>query len=252
VVTNDDSELATSLASEIATMYWQRRFDLEPRMWKPAEAIADSLTQGDGTVLLLEASDCAGGGACGDSAGALRALVEAGLDVQSLAYIVDPEAVAICHSHKVGDEVPLTLGYKVDPRWGEPFPVTARVEGLSNGRFVYTGGIWGGQTGEMGPSARLRIGNVQVLVTTFATYDWTDEQFRSVGMDPASARFVVVKNPMNYRVGYAGRFRAAYVLDTPGATPASVRHVKFARLKRPYFPVDEDIPGLQPAVVRSR
>jgi microcystin degradation protein MlrC len=252
VVANGDMELAASLAAEIAAMYWQRRFDLEPRIWKPAEAIADAMSQEDGTVLLLETSDCAGGGACGDSAAALRALVLANLDVQSLAYVVDPEAAAICHSHNVGNEVRVTLGHKVDRRWGEPFLVTARLEGLSNGRFVYSGGIWGGQNGEMGPSARLRIGNVNVLVTTFATYDWADEQFRSVGMDPASARFVVVKNPMNYRVGYAGRFRAAYVLDTPGATPASIRHVNFSRLKRPYFPVDEDIPGLQPTILRGR
>jgi microcystin degradation protein MlrC len=252
VVTDDDPERAEELAAEIASMYWQRRFDLEPRIWKPAEAIADAMAQGDGTILLLETSDCVGGGASGDSAGALRSLVEAGLDVLSLAYVVDPEAAAICHSHKVGAEIQLTLGHKVDPRWGKPFLVVARLEGLSDGRFVYTGGIWGGQTGEMGPSARLRIGNVEVLVTTFATYDWADEQFRSVGMDPATARFVVVKNPMNYRVGYSGRFRAAYVLDTPGATPASIRDVKFARLKRPYFPVDQDIPGLRPTVVRGR
>jgi microcystin degradation protein MlrC len=97
----------------------------------------------------------------------------------------------------------------------------------------------------------LRAGNVDILVTSFATYDWADEQFRAVGMDPAAARFVVVKNPMNYRVGYAGRFVAAYVLDTPGATPASLRHVRFSRLERPYFPADEEIPGLEPALLRG-
>ena len=85
-----------------------------------------------------------------------------------------------------------------------------------------------------------------------SAHDWADEQFRSMGMDPGGARFLVVKNPMNYRVGYAGRFCAAYVLDTPGATPASLRHVKFSRLQRPYFPADEDIPGLEPVILRGR
>jgi microcystin degradation protein MlrC len=104
----------------------------------------------------------------------------------------------------------------------------------------------------MGPSARLRCGNVEVLVATHATYDWADEQYRSMGMDAAGAKFVVAKNPMNYRVGYAGRFQAAFVLDTPGPTIASVRNVAFQRVKRPYFPVDEEIPGLQPVVYRNR
>jgi microcystin degradation protein MlrC len=252
VVTDGDPERAASLATEIAEMYWRRRFDLEPRIWKPAEAIADAARHGEGAVLLLETSDCAGGGACGDSVATLRELVDAKLDVRSLAPVVDPQAAALCHAHHAGDTLQLTLGHKVDPRWGVPFSVSARVENLTDGRFVYTGGIWGGQTGEMGPSAWLRAGNVDILVTTFATYDWADEQFRSIGMDLAAARFIVVKNPMNYRVGYAGRFRAAYVLDTPGPTPASLRHVKFSRLERPYFPADEDIPGLQPVILRGR
>lgn len=252
VVTDGDPVLAEALATEIAEMYWGLRFDLEPRIWTPADAIADAARYGDGTILLLETSDCAGGGACGDSAFALAALVAADLPVRSLAPIVDPKAASLCHTHKPGDTVQLTLGHKIDPRWGQPLPITAQIQALSDGRFIYSGGIWEGLPGEMGPTAWLRAGNVDILVTSFATYDWADEQFRSTGMDPAAARFIVVKNPMNYRVGYAGRFLAAYVLDTPGATPASLRHVKFSRLQRPYFPADEEIPGLKPVLLRGR
>ena len=42
---------------------------------------------------------------------------------------------------------------------------------------------------------------------------------------PGFAKFVVVKNPMNYRLGYAGVFKEAYILDTPGPTPAVLHHV---------------------------
>jgi microcystin degradation protein MlrC len=252
VVTDGDPALAVSLATGIAQMYWRLRFALEPRIWTPAEAIADAARQPPGTILLLETSDCAGGGACGDSVHALAALVAAQLPVRPLAPVVDPAAAALCHTRQPGDTVSLLLGHQIDPRWGQPLPLTARIEALTDGRFVYSGGIWEGQAGEMGPTAWLRAGNVDILVTSFATYDWADEQFRAVGMDPAAARFVVVKNPMNYRVGYAGRFVAAYVLDTPGATPASLRHVRFSRLERPYFPADEEIPGLEPVLLRGR
>ncbi|MFN7921588.1 MAG: M81 family metallopeptidase [Bryobacteraceae bacterium] len=251
VVTDGDESLAEQLARTIATKYWDSRFDLEARVLTPAEAIATAENI-PGTVLLLETSDCAGGGATGDSAAALRALVEANPEGRSLAPVVDPEAAALCHCHSPGDEVELTLGHKLDPRWGQPFPVTARLERLSDGKFVYSGGIWSGQTADMGPSAMVRVGNVEILITTFATYDWADEQYRALGMDPEGARFIVVKNPMNYRVGYADRFNAAFVLDTPGPTPASLRNVQFQRLARPYFPADEDIDGLEPTVVRGR
>ena len=102
----------------------------------------------------------------------------------------------------------------------------------------------------MGPSAVLHVGSLQVLIATYATYDWADEQFRSVALDIRSAKFIVVKNPMNHRLGYAGISKAAFVLDTPGPTPATLRHVHFKNVQRPYYPADLDIPELEPVVFR--
>jgi microcystin degradation protein MlrC len=163
--------------------------------------------------------------------------------------VVDPEAAALCRRAGAGREVTLLLGHKLDPRWGEPVRVTGRIACLGDGTFRYTGGIWEGQEGHMGPCAVLEVGPVRVLIATHATYDWADEQFRSVGLDARTARFVVVKNPMNHRLGYAGLYREAYLLDTPGPTPAVLRGVRYRHLRRPYYPADQDIPGLKPRTV---
>ena len=48
-----------------------------------------------------------------------------------------------------------------------------------------------------------------------------------------------------------GISKGALVVDTPGPTPASVRHFPYRRMKRPFFPLDPDIPGLQPTVFLS-
>ena len=93
------------------------------------------------------------------------------------------------------------------------------------------------------------IGSIQVLVASHGTYDWLDEQYRSMGLDPAAAYFIVAKNPMNYRRAYGDIARAFLVLDTPGPTPATLRHVQFKKLERPYFPLDEEIPGLEPTIL---
>ena len=77
-----------------------------------------------------------------------------------------------------------------------------------------------------------------------------DEQFQAMGLNAAKAKFVVAKNPMNYRNVYADAARAAYILDTPGPTPASVRHVDFKKLQGPFFPRDTDIAGLRPTILR--
>lgn len=249
VITDGDEARAVAIASELALAYWQRRRELEPRTWTPDEAIVAGLEVEGGPVVLVETADCCGGGAAGDSVASLVALLKHAPDAISLVPVVDPEAAAACHRAGSGATVTVHLGHRQDPRWGSPLAVSGRVEHLSDGRFRYEGGIFEGVEGEMGPSAVLAVGGVRVLVTTHATYDWRDEQYRSVGLDPATAKFVVAKNPMNYRMAY-DYAPAVFVLTTPGPTPATVRHVQFSKLKRPYFPVDEEIPDLQPVILR--
>jgi microcystin degradation protein MlrC len=167
-----------------------------------------------------------------------------------LVYVVDPEAAAACQQAGVGQTVTVALGHKLDPRWGEPITVTGVVTHLSDGRFRYVGGIWDGLMGEMGPSAVLTIGQVQVLVTTHSTYDWMDEQLRAVGLDPATAKFVVAKNPMNYRQAYGHLAKGVFILDTPGPTPPTMRYTEYRHIQRPYFPRDQNIPGLTPKILQ--
>ena len=60
-------------------------------------------------------------------------------------------------------------------------------------------------------------------------------------LDPHEAKFIVAKNPMNYRQAYGDFATAVIVLDTPGPTPATLKHVDFKKLQRPYFPADPDV-----------
>ncbi|MSS70860.1 MAG: M81 family peptidase [Candidatus Latescibacteria bacterium] len=250
VITDGDPDGAVRLARQLAEQYWARRFDLEPEVLPPREAIARGLQVEGGPVVLVETADCCGGGAAGDSPATLKALLEMNVTQPSLVPIVDPDAAAACHRAGPGREITVPLGHRLDPRWGQPVTVTGRVTRLSDGRFRYTGGIWSDVEGNMGPSAVLSIGAIQVLVTTHGTYDWADEQSRALDLTPPDAKFIVAKNPMNYRMAYGPVARAVFILDTPGPTPATIRHVRYKHLQRPYFPLDPDIPGLAPTILQ--
>jgi microcystin degradation protein MlrC len=252
VITDNDMKMAEEMAAEIAMRHWSHRFALDPEVFTPAQAIERGLQIEGGPILLVETADCCGGGAAGDSVATLKALLTADVPQTSLAPVVDPDAAAQCHNAGVGQEVTLLLGHKLDPKWGEPLKVMGTVARLGDGHFKYSGGFWAGVEADMGPCAVLQVGAVQVLITTNATYDWADEQFATMGMDARSAKFVVVKNPMNYRVGYAGIMRAAFMLDTPGPTPAILHHAEHKNVQRPYYPRDEEIFDLKPSVVRGR
>ena len=248
VVTDGDKTLAQTLATEIAMDYWHQRHDLEAEVLEPAEAIARAHSAGPGSIVLVETADCAGGGAAGDSVASLRALLHAADIEDALVPVVDPQAAQACHAAGLNAELELSLGHRLDPHWGSPLKARGRVAQLSDGCFTYQGGIWDGVQGEMGPTALFAIGPIRVLITTHATYDWADEQWQALGIDPRQTRFIVAKNPMNFHNVYAAA--ATYILDTPGPTPASVKNLPFKNLQRPFFPKDKDIPNLKPHILR--
>ena len=251
VITNNNMDKAINIANKLSEQYWGKRFELEPQVHTPQEAIQTGLKTSGGPILLVEAADCCGGGASGDSIASLAALLKAEVTLPSLVPVVDPKVAEMCHKVGIGQEIRAEIGYQIDSRWGKPISIIGRVVYLSQGDFQYTGGIWDGSIGKMGPSAVIALGSIQVLVTTYATYDWANEQFRSVGLDTSAAKFIVVKNPMNYQFAYGDIAKSIFILDTPGPTPATCRYLQYERLQRPYFPADEYIANLSSTILTN-
>jgi microcystin degradation protein MlrC len=241
VIADGDPGLARTGAERLARQYWESRREFLVDCIPVAEAVRRGREIDGGPVLLLNTADTTGGGAAGDSIDVAAGLLGAGIREPALAMVVDPEAAAACHAAGAGAHVSLDIGHRVDPRWGRPVHLDGRVAQLSDGRFRYTGGIFGGTEASMGPSAVLEVGPLRLLVMSRSTYDWADEQYRSVGLDPAAAKWVEAKNMMNFRRAYGGIMRAVFVLDAPGPTPPDMRALPFQRARRPWFPLD-DIP----------
>ena len=57
---------------------------------------------------------------------------------------------------------------------------------------------------------------------------------------------------MNYRYAYEQVAKAAFVLDTPGPTPADIRRLPHKIRQRPFFPLDEDIENPEMTIVAGR
>ncbi len=248
VITDGDVARAENEARSIAEEYWSRRRQFEPEIVSVEEAVRCGRAVESGPVILVDTADCTGGGAAGDSVALLKQLLELGVSEPTFVMVVDPEAAHECVRAGIGASVSLMLGHKLDPSWGRPIAVTGIVRHLLDGDFIYTGGAYGGTTAHMGLSAVLAINGIQVLIMSKPTYDWADEQFRAAGMDVRYAKFIGVKNPMNYNFAYKGIAKASYVVDTPGPTPATMSRLPYKRMQRPFFPLDTDIPGLQPTV----
>jgi microcystin degradation protein MlrC len=240
VISDGDREQALREARRLAAGYWGRRREFLVETVSVAEAVRRGRAIDGNPVILLDTADTTGGGAAGDSIDLVAGLLEARVAEPSMAMVVDPEGAQACLRAGVGSEVTVELGHRVDPRWGKPIRVTGRVLQASDGRFTYSGGVFGGTVGSMGPSVVLQIGSIRLLVQSLPTYDWKDEQYRSVGMRPEAAKFVGAKNMMNFRNAYGAIMKGQFVLDLPGPTAPDMLSLPFARARRPWFPLDED------------
>jgi microcystin degradation protein MlrC len=90
----------------------------------------------------------------------------------------------------------------------------------SSGRYVAQGEWMGGTAFDMGPTAVLRVGGVDVIVTSVATPPFHREQITSQGLSPAGFRIVAAKGALAWQDGLADIADGAVFLDTKGSTPA--------------------------------
>lgn len=255
IVTDNQPALAAEIADELAQEYWDRRCEFEPTVWKPEAGVAAALAADSSSVVLTEAADCVGGGAAGDCVATLRAMLESEATFTAIYPVVSPLAAARAHQAEVGETIKVLVGGEIDNKWGAPIEIEAEVITLNLGEFTYVGGIWNGAVGRMGQSAVLRVRGIDILVTTFATYEWHGEQYRSMGLDPARYKIIVAKNPMNYFMTYSDITDKFLIIDSPGPTPATCTALTYYKMQRPFFPFDIEIEGIRPhlfgAVERS-
>ena len=238
VITDNDLETAKKISLDYSKQYWNRRAEFEPVLFLPDEAVLKGITI-DKNILLVETADACGGGAVGDSSQSLRSLINFAPDEKSLVHIVDPFAVEKCMNNDIGSEINIQLGHQIDTQWGKPIDVNVKIEKITDGKFIYNGGIWDKTIGEMGTSVLVSINSIHIIISTYGTYEWNCEQFLSFDLNLDNYKFIVVKNPMNYKNSFS-HIENIFVLDTLGPTPPTCKNLNFKKIKK-YFPKDEDL-----------
>lgn len=203
-----------------------------------AEGVARALrlaAGAPGPVVLADTQDNPGGGGHGDTTGLLAELLRQGAEGAALALINDAESAAACHAAGEGSEVALSLGGRSD---GAPLPVRARVVRLSDGRFTCTGPMAGGNPADLGPSALIAVGGVQVVVTSRKMQAYDQAIFRHLGVEPAACRILALKSSVHFRADFQPIASHVILVAAPGpvvADPATLpfRHLRPGLRRRP-------------------
>jgi microcystin degradation protein MlrC len=238
VTTNDDAELARHKAEEMAAAIWERRADFAVTLTPVPEVIAYAKAQATGLVVLADGSDNPGGGGPCDGTVILRHFLDADVAGAVVAVIADPAAVARAVAAGVGNSVTLELGGKTDERHGAPLSLTAHVKLLSDGRFVMRGLMGGGARADMGRTALLVVGGVEIVVTERRIQPYDTELLRSVGIEPTLRRLIALKSAVHFRSTYQQIAERIFDADTPGVHRPDFANYNYRRIRRPIYPLD--------------
>lgn len=229
-------------ARELAEFVWSVREGFVPETLTAAQAVDQALKlKKNGYVVINECSDNPGSGCPGDSTHLLRELVRRDLPRSIMGQLVDPEAAAVCHSHRVGDRFTLAIGGKAVPQIDSPLVVQVELLALSDGTFVSVSPVNAGVTMRFGPTARVKIGNVELTVVSerFQTFD--DRPFLLTGCNMDDYDIVCLKSMNHFRAYFAPIADGIVTADTPGLRPANIKNAHFTQVVRPVYPLDEDV-----------
>lgn len=241
-IADGDPDVAQAAAERLMAAAWERREDFLYHPEALDEAVARAKAMTEGPVLLLDHADNVGSGGTQDVMTVLREVLRQGLEDVAVAAVWDPAAVRQMAAAGVGTSVTLRLGGKTDMPSiglaGEPLTLTGRVRTLSDGEWIVRGPMYTGVKVSMGPTAVLDTGALQIVIVSRHHEPWDQGVFTSVGIDPRTKRYLLLKSRIHYRAGFGALARATITCDGEGVTTSDNRRLRFERLHRPIFPLD--------------
>jgi microcystin degradation protein MlrC len=166
-------------------------------------------------------------------------MFEARLTNAAFGTICDPAAVAAATTAGVGATVRLEIGGKRDAKFsGRPIVAEATVLMLSDGRFVHEGPYAPGTPGSFGPSAKVAIGGIAVILATHPVNILDQQQFKVFGIQPPALSALGLKCMHGFRAAFEPSAGRVLACDAGGVCTYDYAKLDYRQLRRPIWPLD--------------
>ena len=237
VTTDRDEALAERVADEVANDFLTTIMGNTWSGLDVSEAIDEALRQPVGPVVIADRSDNAGAGAASDSTYILAELIERGVTNATLGMIWDPMAVRACHDAGVGARLPLRIGGKAGRLSGAPIDADVEVTSVRDDAMQALFGQ-GAPREPLGKSAAVRIGGIDVVLTSRRQQVFSPHCFTEHDIDPKRRHIVVVKSMQHFMGGFATIAACIIRCDGPGSATLDLSKIPYRRIKRPMMGLD--------------
>ena len=201
------------------------------RLVSAEDAVADAVKSINGPVVIADVQDNPGAGGTGDTTGLISALIKAKASDAILSMLYDPDTAEAAHKAGVGSEIDVSLGGKYTT-YSKPIKCKVLIEAISNGRFLFTGPMFGGSHADLGPVALLKIfdTSIRVVVGSKRAQNADQEMFRVVGLEPCQHKIICVKSAMHFVADYKRVSKNIIFATSPGANPCNLTEIPYKRL----------------------
>lgn len=242
VVADENQDCAQKICHNILERAWALRSSFIYNAEPLAQSVARAKQFTDGPILLIDHADNCASGGTQDTMAVVKEIMQQGLENIAVGAIRDPEAVDKLIQAGVGNRVTIPLGGKMDMPSigliGEPLQVTGTIRAISDGQFIPQGSMYTGVEQNMGRTAVLDTGSMQIVVIERGHEPFDLGVFRSVGIEPTTKRYLLLKSRLHYRAGFLPIAKHIVECNGVGVTGSDYRQFRFRKIRRPIYPLD--------------
>ena len=223
--------VADRAADETARHLGEVEGAFDARLQSAEAAVAQARSMHPGPVVIADVQDNPGAGGTGDTTGLLRALLAAEVPDAVLSMLYDPDSAAAAVAAGAGAQITLQLGGQFS-QYSKPLEAQVKVEAVSDGRFRFTGPMFGGSDADLGPVARLRLigTGVTVVVGSGRAQNADQEMFRVVGIEPKDHAIICVKSAVHFMADYLRVTSNILFADVTGANPCNLASIPYTKI----------------------
>lgn len=216
----------------LAEKFWDLRDDFKfvGPVAKSDVAIEMAFNAKEKPFFISDTGDNPGAGGADDMVVFLREFIEEYINRKStkrilFASIKDEETVNKIYENKVGENLELHLGGKIDPSFGGPLNKTFKIIRLF-------------ETKEAGKAAVIAIGNFEIIVTS-KRHQYSRKQYFEEASINSFNEYDIIIVKIGYLEPDLSAAQKGWVMAlTPGAVDQDIEHLKFLKLKKPLYPIN--------------
>ena len=250
-ITDSDEHRAKETTDRLLNLAWAAKeafvYQLEPLDQSMERAKRSASKQGSGPVILLDHYDNTASGGTMDTTEVLESILKHELDDVAVFGFYDPQVVDQMQAQGVGKQITVSLGGKffMDAleKQSHPIKLTGEVKAIFNGKFKAKVAMARGLTVNMGTTAILSVGSVDIIIVSRHVEPTDPECFRSLGIEPTEKKYLMLKSRIHYRVGFRDMAKEVIECAGVGVCTSDYDQINFQSVRRPIFPLDQTIEG---------